>query len=168
MLTGPLDGSAYDHDRLTLSDMRHNALILALLLGLTACGDSDVSDAGFDGGVDGRDTPVVAEDDDEDPLDDPAGADDDLIDSIEAYARTQIEADPDALRQARSSGCAVVDTDLDAGTTGPPDEDPTVSDVEADVDGDEATVSYRLDPGDEEIEEERWVREDGEWKWDNC
>jgi hypothetical protein len=144
-------------------------VVLALLLGLAACG-TDENDAGFSGGVDGGDAPLADSGDDEEPLDDPAGADDDLVDSIEAYARTQVDADPDALLQFRSEGCAQVDTDLDTGDVegGASADDVSVSEVDADVDGDEATVSYRLDPAGEMVTDERWVREDGEWKWDNC
>ena len=127
-------------------------LILTLLLGVSACGDDDDTVA----------------DQDEVELDDPAGADDELINSVEAYARTQIAGDPDELVEARSQGCAEVDTDLDAGGPDASGEAPTVREVEADVDGDQAMVSYRLDPGGERVEDERWVREDGEWKWDNC
>lgn len=143
-------------------------VVLALSFGLVACGDDD-SDGEIFTGVDGED-PVVDQvpDDEEVDLDDPAGADDELIDSIEAYARTQIEGDPDELVEARSQGCAVVETDLDTDATTAGSEEPSVSDVEAQVDGDEATVSYRVDPGGEQISDERWVREDGEWKWDNC
>ena len=147
-------------------------LVFALLLGLAACGTDDGADVGFGGGVDGGDTPLAdSTDEDEDPLQDPAGADDDLIDSIEAYARTQIDADPDAALQYRSEGCAQVDTDLDAGDVEAGeglDDDIAVSDVQAEVENDEAMVSYRLDPSGEMVTDERWVLEDGEWKWDNC
>lgn len=131
-------------------------LVLTLLFALGACGDDDDT------------TGAVESDEDGVELDDPAGADDDLIDSVEAYARTQISGDPDELAEARSQGCAEVETDLDATPQEGAGDEPTVSDVEAEVDGDEATVSYRLDPGGEQVEGERWVREDGEWKWDNC
>lgn len=140
-------------------------LVLALLFGLAACGDDD-SDEEIFTGVDGEDVVDQVPDDDEVDLDDPAGADDELIDSIEAYARTQIEGDPDELVEARSQGCAEVDTDLPAGAAAA--DEVAVRDVEAEIDGDEATVSYRLDPADQQVTDERWVREDGEWKWDNC
>lgn len=142
--------------------------VLALLFGLAACGDDD--DAGFGGGLDGPDAPLADGEEDEDPLQDPAGADDELIDSIEAYARTQIQGDPEELVQSRSRGCAEVDTDLDTGEVDAEglDEDIAVSDVDAEIENDEATVSYRLEPGGDRITDERWVREDGEWKWDNC
>lgn len=114
-------------------------LTLAMLLGLSACGD--------DGG-------------------EATGADDDLVGAVEAYARTQIEGDPDELVSARSQGCAQVDTEL---PVGPADADEvSITDAQAEIDGDEATVSYRVDPGGEQVTDERWVREDGEWKWDNC
>lgn len=29
-------------------------------------------------------------------------------------------------------------------------------------------MSYRLYPGGETVTDERWVRKDGEWKWDDC
>lgn len=145
---------------------------LALLLGAVACGTDEDSDVGFSGGVDGGDTPLAdSTTDDDEPLQDPEGADDELIDSIEAYALTQIQGDPDELVQRRSEGCAEVETDLDQGEVDPGeglDEDIAVSDVDAEVVNDEATVSYRLDPGGEMVTDERWVLEDGEWKWDNC
>lgn len=154
---------------MTRSSLTRIFLALVLLFGLVACG-SDDDDASLGGDPDGGDTPIVNPDEERDPLDDPAGADDDLINSIEAYARTQIDADPDALRQFRSEGCAEVDTDLDTGEveTEVLDDDIAVTDVDAEVENDEATVSYRLDPGGETVTDERWVREDGEWKWDNC
>ena len=156
----------------TVDGLARLLLVLALLFGLAACGDDD-SDEEIFTGVDGEDAPVVDDvpDDDEVGLDDPAGADDELIGAIEAYARTQIEGDPDELVQARSQGCAEVETDLDVGSVDPGDgldEDIAVSDLEAEVENDEATVSYRLDPGGDQVTDERWVREDGEWKWDNC
>lgn len=138
-------------------------LILALVLGVAACGADDES--GFDG-VDGDDVVDQVPDPEEPDLDDPAGADDDLIDAVEAYARTQIQGDPEELVNARSQGCAVVDTELSAADGDPADV--TVSDAEVEMDGDEATVSYRVDPGGQQIADERWVREDGDWKWDNC
>ena len=141
-------------------------LVLALVFGLAGCGDD--SDEEIFSGTDGEDVVDQVPDDDEVDLDDPAGADDELIDSIEAYARTQIEGDPDELVEARSQGCAEVDTDLPAGDVDADADEVAVSDVEAEIDGDEATVSYRLDPADQQVTEERWVREDGEWKWDNC
>lgn len=144
---------------------------LALLFGAVACGTDEESEAGFEGGIDGADAPLAdGTDEDRDPLEDPAGADDELIGSIEAYARTQIQGDPDELAQARSQGCAEVDTDLDTGEveTEGLDQDIAVRDVDAEVEDDEATVSYRLEPSGETITDERWVREDGEWKWDNC
>lgn len=151
--------------------MSRTLLVLALLFGLAACGNDD-SDVGLSDGVDGEDTPLADSGvEGEEPLQDPAGADDELIGSIEAYALTQIQGDPDALVQARSEGCAVVDTDLDVGEVDPGDgldEDIAVTDLDAEVDNDEATVSYRLEPGGEMVTDERWVREDGEWKWDNC
>ena len=142
-------------------------VVLVLLFGVAACGDDPDEDFGSRG-VEGDE--VQVEEEDEVDLDDPQGADDELISSIEAYARTQIDADPDALLQARSEGCAQVDTDLDTGDVeaGPSADDVSVSEVDADVDGDEATVSYRLDPSGEEVRGERWIREDGEWKWNNC
>ncbi len=148
-----------------MDGMARLLLVLALLFGLAACGDDD-SDEEIFTGVDGEDVVDQVPDDDEVDLDDPAGADDELIDSIEAYARTQIEGDPDELVEARSQGCAEVDTDLPAGAADA--DEVAVRDVEAEIDGDEATVSYRLDPADQQVTDERWVREDGEWKWDNC
>ena len=148
-----------------MDGMARLLLVLALLFGLAACGDDD-SDEEIFTGVDGEDVVDQVPDDDEVDLDDPAGADDELIDSIEAYARTQIEGDPDELVEARSQGCAEVDTDLPAGAAAA--DEVAVRDVEAEIDGDEATVSYRLDPADQQVTDERWVREDGEWKWDNC
>ena len=138
---------ANEIDARTVRRMARIFLVLALLFGLVACGNDDAALGA-----------------------DPAGADDDLINSIEAYARTQIEGDPEALVQARSAGCAELDTDLDAGEVENEglDDDIAVTDVEAEVEDDEATVSYRLDPGGEKVTDERWVREDGEWKWDNC
>ena len=151
----------------TVGCMFRILFVLALLLGAAACGDDD--DAATEpvtGSVDVDDTAAV---DDVDDLDDPQGADDDLINAIEAYALTQIEGDPDEIAAARSQGCAEVETALDTETTAGGDgEAPTVSDVEAEVDGEEATVSYRLDPDGTEVADERWVKEDGEWKWDNC
>lgn len=147
-------------------------LMFALLLGLVACGTDEDSGAGFEGGVDAGETPVepAPTTEDNEPLQDPEGADDELIDSIEAYALTQIQGDPDELVQARSQGCAELDTDLDVGEveTEGIDEDLAVRDLEAEVENDEATVSYRLEPSGETVTDERWVREDGEWKWDNC
>lgn len=146
--------------------------MLTLLFTLASCGGDDQESIGsLSEGEDEADVADVAEEEEEEvDLDDPEGADDELIDSIEAYARTQIQGDPDELVQARSEGCAVVDTDLDAGNAGEgaADEEPSISDVDAEIDGDRATVSYRLDPSGEQIADERWVREDGEWKWDNC
>lgn len=113
-------------------------LVLALLFGLASCGDDEAADP----------------------------AEDDLIGAVEAYARTQIEGDPDELVSARSQGCAVVDTELPAGSADP--DEVTVSDAQVEIDGDEASVSYRVDPAGEQVADERWVREDGEWKWDNC
>ena len=151
----------------TVDGMARLLLVLALLFGLAACGDDD-SDEEIFTGVDGEDVVDQVPDDDEVDLDDPAGADDELISSIEAYARTQIEGDPDELVEARSQGCAEVDTDLPAGAVDADADEVAVRDVEAEIDGDEATVSYRLDPADQQVTDERWVREDGEWKWDNC
>lgn len=123
------------------------------------------------GGSESDEVPSPEPVDDEGPIDDevstePAGADDDLRTAIEAYSRTVMEGDPEELAAARSAGCAVVETELPA-PSGDPD-DVEVSDVDADIDGETATVDYRLDPAGQQIADERWVLEDGEWKWDNC
>jgi len=113
------------------------AVLAAAMLVATACGDDDENEA--------------------------AVAEERLITAVENYSQTVVEGDPDAVVHARSKGCAVVDTDLeaDAGRGTP-------RDVEVEIDGERASVDYRLDPGGEVVEDERWVLEDGEWRWDNC
>lgn len=144
-------------------------LVLALLLGLAACGDDDDAAEPVTG-VESSDTVEDTDPDVEDEvdLDDPAGADDDLINAIEGYARTVIEGDPEEIAGRHSAGCADVETQLEIDGNTTDSGDISVRDVEAEIDGDEATVSYGLDPVDQQVSEERWVREDGEWKWDNC
>lgn len=131
----------------------------ALSLLVAACGDNNAEDE------------ATVVDPIEEGVDDVGQAqdiDEELLTAIEAYGRTVVDGDPDALTAARSAGCTVVDTDLPATPAGEDAADIDIKDVEADVDGDEATVDYRIDPAGEQISDERWVREDGKWKWDNC
>lgn len=135
--------------------------VLALLLGAAACGDDDDSAADP---VTGEDPTVTVDEDAGDVLAEPADEGEELTNlrtAVEAYADAQIAGDPDEVVARRSLGCAEVDTELDA--TGGEGE---VDDVQAEVDGEEATVDYRIDG--EDVQDERWVKEDGEWKWDNC
>jgi len=148
----------------TLGCMTRILFVIALLFAVAACGDDDdAADLEPVTGVDSSDT--VA-----DPSTDPGGdPDPELLTAVESYAKTVIEGDPDAALELRSSTCAEVETDIPTNTdAGDSSDDLTISDFEAEIDGDEASVTYRVDPGADERTEERWVREDGQWKWNNC
>lgn len=133
---------------------------LALLFALASCGDDDTTSTDpVTGDLDAGDDAGLREGTD--------GAE--LRSAVESYSRAVISGDPDAAVNLLSTNCASVEV-VEAPGAGETDASTAaLAFYDAEIDGEEASVSYRYeDPMEMNVEEERWVKEDGEWKWDNC
>lgn len=132
--------------------------VVLFALGALACGD-DTDTA----------TPVTGDPDEgADPGADAADAPE-LRTAVESYSRAVISGDPDAAVELHSEACADVEVVEPPGAGEGDASSAALAFYESEVDGETATVSYRYeDPEPFNVEDERWVKEDGEWKWDNC
>lgn len=146
----------------TMASLGRILTALALLFALASCGDDDTTAT----------DPVTGDlDDAGDDADLREGTDGaELRSAVESYSRAVISGDPDAAVQVLSTNCASVEVVEPPGAGEEADaSNAALAFYEAEIDGEEATVSYRYeDPMEMNVEEERWVKEDGEWKWDNC